>query len=174
MAEKPAKPEEPKLTREQRMDKLFADLAAAKTDEDAQFTAEEIEALWKDSGSPTVDLLTDRASDALDMGETGLARELIDGALELGPNHAEAWAQSARVAIAEDKVNIALQDIEHAVSLEPRHYGALTELGAILEQLNSPQGAYEAYEKALALNPRLPDAREGAERTERAAKGREL
>ncbi len=69
-------PEEPPLTREERMDKLFAELAAAEDDAEAAFIAEEIEALWRDSGSPTVDLLTDRATDALDMGEPNLAREL--------------------------------------------------------------------------------------------------
>lgn len=169
----PAEPE-PELTREERMDKLFADLAEAENDEDAAFIAEEIEALWHDSGSPTVDLLTDRASDALEMEEPQLARELISGALELGPEHAEAWAESARIALAEDELGIALEHIEKAVELEPRHYYALTELGIILERLDQPAGAYAAYENALALNPRLPEARDGAERTERAAEGRGL
>lgn len=169
-----AAPEEPPMTREERMDKLFAELAAAPDEEEARFIAEEIEALWRDSGSPTVDLLTDRATDALDMGDPTLARELINGALELGPEHAEAWAESARIALADEELGIALEHIEKAVTLEPRHYYALTELGIILEALDSPTGAYEAYEKALELNPRLPDAVEGAERTERAAQGRAL
>lgn len=165
---------EPELTREERLDRLFVELGEAASEEDAAFIAEEIEALWRDSGSPTVDLLTDRATDALDMGEASLARELIDGALELGPDHAEAWAESARIAMVEEELGIALQHIERAVSLEPRHYYALTELGLILERLNSAAGAYEAFQRALELNPRLPDAVEGAERTRRAAEGREL
>ncbi len=69
---------------------------------------------------------------------------------------------------------MALEHIERAVSLEPRHYYALTELGIILERLDSARGAFEAYQRALDLNPRLPDARDGAERTEREARGREL
>jgi tetratricopeptide (TPR) repeat protein len=165
---------EPPLTRAERFDKLFAELGEAKNDEDAAFIAEEIEALWRDSGSATVDLLTDRATDALAMGETELARELIDGALELDPDHAEAWAQSAMIAMAEDEVGLALENIEKAVSLEPRHYDALTDLGLVLERLDQPAGAYDAYEKALDLNPRLPAAVAGAERTRRDAEGREL
>lgn len=165
---------EPELTREERFDKLFVELSEAETDEDAAFIAEEIEALWRDSGSATVDLLTDRASDALDMGDAELARELISGAIELGPDHGEAWAVSALIAMAEDELGVALEHIERAVSLEPRHYLALTRLGLILERLEATQGAYDAYERALELNPRLPVAREGAERTERAARGREL
>jgi tetratricopeptide (TPR) repeat protein len=173
-AVEPEAPEEPPLTRAERMDALFVELAAAANEEDARFIAEEIEALWRDSGSSTVDLLTDRATDALDMGEPALARELINGALELGPEHAEAWAESARIALFEDELGIALEHIERAVSLEPRHYYALTELGLILERLEAPQGAFEAFERALTLNPRLPDAVAGAERTEREARGREL
>jgi Flp pilus assembly protein TadD len=156
------------------MDNLFVELAAAATEEEAAFIAEEIEALWSDSGSATVDLLTDRATDALELGDSTLARELINGALELGPDHAEAWAESARIALIEDELGIALEHIERAVSLEPRHYYALTELGIILERLEAAPGAYEAYQRALTLNPRLPDAVAGAERTRRAAEGREL
>jgi tetratricopeptide (TPR) repeat protein len=173
-AVEPEAPEEPPMTRAERMDALFVELAEAENDEDARFIAEEIEALWSDSGSPTVDLLTDRATDALDVGEPRLARELINGALELGPEHAEAWAESARIALVEDELGIALEHIERAVSLEPRHYYALTELGLILERLESAQGAFEAFQRALELNPRLPDAVAGAERTEREARGREL
>jgi tetratricopeptide (TPR) repeat protein len=169
-----AVPEEPPLTRAERMDGLFIELAAAANEEEARFIAEEIEALWRDSGSPTVDLLTDRATDALDMGDPVMARELINGALELGPEHAEAWAESARIALIEDELGIALEHIERAVSIEPRHYYALTELGLILERLEAAQGAYEAFQRALELNPRLPDAVAGAERTEREARGREL
>jgi tetratricopeptide (TPR) repeat protein len=169
-----AAPEEPPMTRAERMDKLFVELAAAPDEEEARFIAEEIEALWRDSGSPTVDLLTDRATDALDIGDPTLARELINGALELGPEHAEAWAESARIALVDEELGVALEHIEKAVTLEPRHYYALTELGIILEALDSPMGAYEAYEKALELNPRLPDAVEGADRTRREAQGRAL
>jgi Flp pilus assembly protein TadD len=103
-----------------------------------------------------------------------MARELINGALELGPEHAEAWAESARIAMFEEELGIALEHIERAVSLEPRHYYALTELGLILERLDSPSGAYEAFNRALELNPRLPDAVNGADRVRRAAQGREL
>lgn len=165
---------EVELTRDERFDALFAELAAAATDEDAAFIAEEIEALWRDSGSATVDLLTDRATDALEDGDAALARQLINGALELAPEHAEAWSQSARIAAVDDDLRMALEHIERAVSLEVRHYDAFIVLGSILERLNADAGAHEAYQNALDLNPRLPRARDGAERTARAARGRDL
>ncbi|MGD2133897.1 MAG: tetratricopeptide repeat protein [Maricaulaceae bacterium] len=166
--------EEPQLTREERLDALFVELAGIEEDAEAAFVAEEIEAIWRDSGSPTVDLLTDRATDALDLGEVEVARELIDGALELGPEHAEAWAQSAQIAMIEEEFGLALEHIEQAVIYEPRHYLALTRLGLILERLGSAAGAYDAYQRALELNPRLPGAVAGAERTEREGRGRDL
>lgn len=158
----------------ERFDDLFARLKDAKTPGEADFIAEEIEALWRASGSPTADLLVRRAETAAAIGEFDLARTLVDGALEIEPDYVEGWAESAMIANASDDVSRALTDIEKAVTLAPRHYESLLGLGLILERLERWEGAYEAYERALAIHPFLEEARQRMHEIEPKARGREL
>ena len=44
------------------------------------------------------------------------------------------------------------------LALEPRHFGALIGLGAILREIGDDTKAIEAYEQALALDPHLDKA----------------
>ena len=53
----------------------------------------------------------------------------------------------------------AMQDIAHALALEPRHFGALSGLGFILQNSGFDGRALEAFRKALALNPRQDEIR---------------
>jgi len=42
------------------------------------------------------------------------------------------------------------------VALEPRHFGALSGLGLIAQARNDDLAALEAFERALAVNPHMP------------------
>jgi Tfp pilus assembly protein PilF len=159
---------------EARLDGLFAKLAAAETEEDAAFIAEEIEAIWADSHSPTAEVLIERAEEAMAAEEPALARSLVDGALELAPEFADGWTQSAMIAYADGDVARALEDVDRALRLEPRQYHAMLGLGIILEQLDQPAGAYEAYQRALEIYPLMPEAAARAREIEPRARGRDL
>ena len=49
----------------------------------------------------------------------------------------------------------ALSDLEHALSLDPQNFEALTGLGVILEKLEAPELALRAYDEVLAIHPHL-------------------
>jgi Flp pilus assembly protein TadD len=54
-----------------------------------------------------------------------------------------------------------LADIREVLAREPRHFGALSGLGLILQEIGDDTHALEAYRKALAIDPHLehvPDA----------------
>ncbi len=167
-------PPAPVLTPQERFDALFAELAAADTPTAAAFIAEEIEALWRASGDASADLLIDRALEAEMDGESDLARDLIDGALELAPDASRAWSESAMLAFGNDDLARALSDISRAAELEPRQYDTLVGLGLILEQLGQPEGAFRAYEQALEVYPLHPDAVVLIERVREDAVGSDL
>ncbi len=50
-------------------------------------------------------------------------------------------------------------DVDVTLSLEPRHFGALSGLGQIEMQRGDPEAALAAFEAALQVHPHLPGTR---------------
>jgi Flp pilus assembly protein TadD len=49
-----------------------------------------------------------------------------------------------------------MADIRQVLAREPRHFGALSGLGLILQDIGDDKRALEAYRRALAVHPYLP------------------
>ncbi|PKQ09754.1 MAG: hypothetical protein CVT73_01040 [Alphaproteobacteria bacterium HGW-Alphaproteobacteria-12] len=139
--------------------KLFAQLAAAKTEEEGRALERAIQSIWLASGSPSIDLLMSRGLDAL--GEQNFERAYFyfDEVVTLAPGFAEGWNKRAAIQYIREDYAAALHDLEQALRLEPRHYEAIAGLGVILEELGDKKGALEAYRRALALDPWLRDGK---------------
>ena len=150
-AETPAdvRPRTPAAT----LDRLFERLAAAKTPEEASGIANLIQRRWARSGSDTADLLMSRAQEAMRQKRLELAIELLDRIVTLQPGWAEAWNQRANALfVAGDSIR-ALVDVGEALKREPRHYGAMMGLAAILRQQGDDKRAMVAYRQVLAVYP---------------------
>jgi Flp pilus assembly protein TadD len=139
-----------------RLARLFERLAQTENAVEARGVAMLIQRRWMESGSPTADLLMDRAQQAIRARDPALAIELIDRILVLEPGWAEAWNRRAiAFTMLEDPVS-AIADIYRTVSLEPRHFTAWAGLGTLLMQAGDERGALESFERALAVHPHLP------------------
>lgn len=138
-----------------KLDALFIRLAAEEDADTAGLIAEEVMAIWIDSGSETVNLLLRRATSAEERGAIGLSRRLYDHVTTLSPDYAEGWARSGRLALIEKDYNRAITELTTAMVLEPRHFYALLTFGAALEGLGRSEQAYEAYKEVAALYPKL-------------------
>jgi len=145
----------PKAERAARLDDLFKKLAEREEEEDAKLVAEEIMAIWIDSGSASVNLLLRRGSDASAKGNPKLARKMYNYAVDLSPDYAEAWARSSRLAFARKDYNRALNESLKTLTLEPRHFYTLWTLGNVFEALGRSDEALEAYREANRLYPAL-------------------
>jgi tetratricopeptide (TPR) repeat protein len=141
------------------LDELYARLATAPDQATADQIAQAIEQLWLHSGSPTADLLVARASAAAEAQNRDLAMKLLNAAVELQPDYAEAWNRRAYVYYLDNDYKRALGDLRRVLALEPRHYKALEGLGNLLLQLGEKKAALDAYESALKVNPNLPNVR---------------
>ena len=137
------------------LDTLFEALKIAPDDASAKAIEDRIWALWMVSGSDTCNLLMSRAKTAADGQDYGLAIKLLDAVVELRPDYVEGWNRRATVYYLQKDYSHSLADIRQVLAREPRHFGALSGLGAILQEIGDDRHALEAYRRALAIDPHL-------------------
>ena len=160
-------------SRQKRLEGLFTTLKSA-TDKDAAKAAEnEIITLWLESGSDTVDLMMSWTLSAMESKDYGLALDYLDRMLIMKPDYAEGWNKRATVHFLKDDYPKAIADIERALALEPRHFGALSGLGTIMRDIGEKDRALDAYRKALEADPYLETVKEAVTELEGEMEGRE-
>ena len=145
--------------REKLLAELYARLASAPDEATAAQIATAVEQLWQHSGSATADLLVARATAATEAERRDLAMKLLNAAIELQPDYAEAWNRRAYLFYLEDDYKRALGDIRRVLALEPHHFKALEGLANILQHLGEQKAALEAYESLLKVYPNAPGAK---------------
>ncbi|HEX4409287.1 MAG TPA: tetratricopeptide repeat protein [Xanthobacteraceae bacterium] len=137
------------------LDTLFSGLKIAPDDASAKAIEDRIWAIWIASGSDTCNLLMGRVKAATDGKDFDLAIKLLDAVIALRPGYAEAWNRRATVYYLKQDYGHAIADIAEVLKREPRHFGALSGLGMMLQDIGDEKHALEAYRKALDIDPRL-------------------
>jgi tetratricopeptide (TPR) repeat protein len=148
-------PRLPRGDRIKNLEFLFEALKAAPDADSAKLVEGRIWALWLASGSDTTDLLMSRVKSAMDNKDNALAIKLLDAVTRLKPDYVEGWNRRATLRFAEKDYGGALADIQQVLGREPRHFGALSGLGVIMQELGEDKLALEAFRRALAVNPNL-------------------
>jgi tetratricopeptide (TPR) repeat protein len=144
----------------QNLDFLFGALKAAPDEETAKAVEERIWALWVKSRSDTTMLLMTRVHAAVEQKDLDLAIKLLDAVVKTKPNYVEGWNQRATIYYMKKDFGHAIADIREVLKREPRHFGALSGLGLILQEVGDDKAALEVYRRALAVYPhlqRIPD-----------------
>jgi Flp pilus assembly protein TadD len=136
-------------------DKLFQQLHVADSPEIAHPIEQKLDALFRASGSPSVDLLMTRAAAALTGADHDTARKLLDAVTRVAPRFAEGWRVRAQMQAASGDDAGAMVSLQKAVSLNPRQFEAMSDLADMLEQYGDKPGALKLYRQALALDPQL-------------------
>jgi len=137
------------------LDTLFSALKIAPDDTSAKAIEDRIWSIWLVSGSDTCDLLMSRVKDAVDDKNYDTAIQLLDSIIMLRPGYIEAWNQRATVYYLKQDYAHSIADIAEVLAREPRHFGALSGLGLMLQEMNDDKDALDAYRKALAIDPHL-------------------
>jgi tetratricopeptide (TPR) repeat protein len=119
---------------------------------------------WSKSGSPAMDLLLERGRRAMKAGDYSKAIEHLSALIDHAPDFAEAWNARATAFFMDDEYGLSVSDIEVALALIQRPFGAVSGLGVIYERLEQYDGALRAYQAALAVHPHRPDLIEAIER----------
>lgn len=148
-------------TREDRLDRLFAELKRATNENAAERIAGHIQREWSRSGSPTIDLLMQWAGEAMEADDSAVALDFLDQAIMLAPTYAEAWNRRATLYYGMRNFAKSMRDIERTLRLEPRHFGALVGMATILRQSGREERALDAYTRILEVYPMLRNAQQG-------------
>ena len=156
-----------------KLDDLFARLLTADEGEAGRIETE-IWIEWSKSGSPAMDLLLQRGKDAMNLGDNVQAIEHFTAIIDHSPDFAEAWNARATAYFYAGDFGPSVADIGHVLTLNPRHFGALSGLAMILEASGKPERALEVYRAALAIHPHMQGAAEAVERLAKEAEGQEL
>jgi tetratricopeptide (TPR) repeat protein len=155
-------------------DEMFEKLLQAPSQSEANDAALDIWATWMESGSATVDIVMERGASAQAAGDLETARTFYDRAILIKPDYAEAWNRRATIFLIEENWGEALRDLNEALKLEPRHFGAWAGLGMMFETMGAPDEALDAYREALALYPLMPQALSAEKRLSKVLEGQGL
>jgi tetratricopeptide (TPR) repeat protein len=163
----PKTPEE----REKALSDLYALLATADSEESAKAIADSIERVWLFSGSPTVDLLMQRALKAIGDKKLDLALTLLNHVVEQAPDFAEGWNQRAYVHFARNDLGRALGDLRRVLALDPNHFNSIDVFARILREIGQKKAALSAYRRLLDVYPFWPGARQAVDELSREVEG---
>ncbi|HEY6669834.1 MAG TPA: tetratricopeptide repeat protein, partial [Methyloceanibacter sp.] len=152
-------PLESPVDRSKVLAQLYEQLGKVPDAEAAAPIMEAIQHIWRISGSDTVDLLMARAARFAKEDDLDLALKIIDAAVDMAPDEAEAWDLRAKINYLKKDYDAAIADLKRALDRDPKHYDAMSDLGVVYEAMGSKKEALEAYRKALAVNPFLEQAR---------------
>jgi tetratricopeptide (TPR) repeat protein len=155
------------------LDDLFARLKDADAGAAGRIERE-IWSEWSKSGSPAMDLLLKRGRDAMAAGDLTLAIEHLTALIDHAPGFAEGWNARATAYFQAGAYGPSVADIAQVLRLNPRHFGALSGFGMILEEVGKDQQALEVYRAALAVHPHLEGVIEAIRRLEAKSTGQDL
>jgi tetratricopeptide (TPR) repeat protein len=171
-AKTPAEPEA--KTPAEAAAELFDRLARTQDSDEAAGIVSALDRLWLESGSDTSDLLMSRALQAMQGKSYPLALEVLDAIVDLQPDWAEGWNKRATVRWLAGDSKGSMADIAETLKLEPRHLGALSGLGAILEEAGQREEALRVYQRGLDIAPNYGPMKDAVKRLKAAVAGQTL
>ena len=156
------------------LDFLFGALKVAPDDVTAKAVEQRIWALWTHSSSDTTMLLMARVQDAIEAKDLDLALKLLSAVIKIKPKYVEAWNRRATIYYMKKDYGRALADIHEVLRREPRHFGALSGLGLIMQDIGDDKQALEVYRRTLAIYPRIQRIPELVKTLQEKVEGRDI
>ena len=138
------------------LNELFLKLKTEKNIAVASKIESKIWKLW--TTHPSKSMLTDLLAEGsyyMSQNQLTNAHEIFSKAIELDPNWAEAWNKRATVLYLMGNYQLSQNDIDVVLSLEERHFGALSGQGLVQSALNNYQIAINSYKKVEKIYPAM-------------------
>ncbi len=157
-----------------RLDELFSSLLQAPGAAEAQALEGAIWSIWGQSDDGAVRALMQDGVAAMSRRDYRRALAKFEQMVAIAPDFAEGWNKRATVHYLMGNFEQSLADVAKTLSLEPRHFGALSGRGLIYVALEDEKRALEAFEEALAIHPHLASAAVNAAALRKRIREREI
>ena len=119
--------------------------------------------LWFRSGRDDVDALLSQGVRLMEAQQLDEAQAIFDRVIAMASTFAEGYNQRAIVFYLTGEWERSIADCEQAIALNPVHFGALAGMGHCYLKRHEIMAALAAYERALAINPRMTGIRRTVE-----------
>ncbi len=147
-----------------KLDKLFTQLKNTKNLSSSQIVENKIWKIWEIH--PSNDRKGYRLTELLDQGSLLINRRELNKAYEIfsqiivaDPNWPEAWNKRALALYLMNRYQSSLDDINITLTLEPRHFGALSGQALNYIELKQYEKAIESYKAAQKIYPVIDAAK---------------
>ncbi len=111
--------------------------------------------VWSRSGDTATDALLQEGIFLMQSDQFREAAAKFGEVIARAPTFAEAWNKRATVYYLDREYEKSLADCEVVIRLNPVHFGALSGMGLNYLELDQPEKALSAFERALQVNPNL-------------------
>jgi tetratricopeptide (TPR) repeat protein len=154
------------------LDALLRRLADLATAPCAEATQDEIWRLWMTYPDARAAAELERATRAIVASDFAAAERILQRLVALHPGFAEAWHKRGTLYYMQSRDEESVRDFHHALTLEPRHFGAMLSFAELCMANRRDDAAAFVLDIALRLNPHLAESRKQldallAERPER-------
>ena len=143
------------VLRAKKLDRLFAGLKVASTEQDARRIEGAIWRLWLSSDNRVIDQQMQVIMAAREARNYEEAIILLNDLIAQYPDYSEGWNQRATIYYLMGNFNASVQDVAQTLQREPRHFGALSGLAIILWQQGNQDLARKSLGEAVRIHPFL-------------------
>ena len=157
------------------LDELFDALKRTTSDREIKQLTRNIWDRWTafENDSDTYKMMV-QGMTLMNQGQLSRAEMVFSAIIDDHPDFAEAWNKRATVRFMRGDDYGSRRDIAEVIDREPRHFGALSGLGMIHIRNGNLQGALQAFEAALRVNPHLANAQDMITRLRQELRGQSL
>jgi tetratricopeptide (TPR) repeat protein len=116
--------------------------------------------IWHRSGRPEVDARLQDGIAEMQRGAFAQAVEIFTEVIGMAPDFAEGYNKRATTYYLMQEYEKSIRDCESTITLNPVHFGALSGTGLNYLGLRNLGKALEYFERAVAVNPNMPQIQE--------------
>jgi tetratricopeptide (TPR) repeat protein len=142
------------------LNSLFDQLASAKSETEVQRIQAKIWNVWMDSGELEVNAWMEEGNKAISDGDYNKAIAIFSKVTDRKPGYVEGWNKRATAYYMKGDYNTSLGDIFRTLSIEKRHFGALSGLASIYLTNKDYKEALKVLEYMLLICPNQPGLQE--------------